>query len=184
MTLVIAEEEEGRVVMGADTAAGRPEEFYVYEHLEKIARRGPYLLGHCGSTRIGQVLQHLVEWPDPPAGGPLAPFLIREVVPKIRQTLLDVGAARDGPYILGDTTVILVAARGEIDVIGADLTVVRSNGLSCIGCGRHAAYPTMEALKAAGIGPARRRIEMALEIVARRVPVVEPPFRFLEEGDG
>ena len=179
MTLVIANEVPGGVIMAADSAAGKPEEFYVYRHLEKIARCGRYLVGHCGNARIGQVLNHLVEWPEPPSSGPLAPFLIREVIPAIRRALQHAGAAQEGPAILGETTVVLVAVGSELYIVGNDLTVVRSEGLTCIGCGRHAAYPVMEALEAAGVEPAQRRIEMALEIVARRVPVVEPPFRFL-----
>ncbi len=180
MTTVIAVEEQGRVIMGADSAAGKPEEFYVFSQLEKIACCGRYLIGHCGSARIGQILTHLVEWPEPPSAGPLAPFLIREVIPEARRAVRRAGAAQEGRAILGDTTVVLIAVRGELYIVGNDLAVVRSDGLACIGCGRHAAYPVMEALELAGVGPARKRIEMALEIVARRVPVVEPPFRFLE----
>ncbi len=180
MTTVIAVEEHARVIMGADSAAGKPEEYYVFRHLEKIARCGRYLIGHCGNARIGQVLHHLVEWPEPPSSGPLAPFLIREVMPEVRRAVQDAGAAQEGRCILGDTTVVLLAVRGELYVVCADLTVIRSDGLACIGCGRHAAYPAMEALELSGVEPARKRIETALEIVARRVPVVEPPFRFLE----
>ncbi len=179
MTLVIGNEVPGGVIMAADSAAGRPEEFYVYRHLEKIACCGPYLIGHCGNARIGQVLHHLIDWPEPPSSGLLAPFLIREVMPVVRRAVQDAGAAQEGRAILGETTVVLVAVGGELYIVGNDLTVVRSEGLACIGCGRHAAYPAMEALRAAGVEPARKRIEMTLEIVARRVPVVEPPFRFL-----
>ena len=42
MTLVIAHEESGRVIMGADSAFGNPEEYYVFSHAEKLARCGPY----------------------------------------------------------------------------------------------------------------------------------------------
>ncbi len=180
MTLVIAVEEAGRIVMGADSAAGNPEEFYVYPQLEKIVRRGPYLVGHCGSGLVGQVVNLLVEWPDPPASGALLPFLVRELVPEIRRAVRAAGAAQEGRAILGEKTVLLLGVRGQLFVAAADLCVVRSPRLSCIGAGRHAGYPAMEALEAAGVEPARQRIETALEIVARRVPVVEPPFRILE----
>ena len=83
---------------------------------------------------------------------------------------------------LGDRTVVQIGVRGELYVMGSDLVVFRSRGLSCIGYGRHAGYPVMEALDRAGVGPARRQIEMTLEIVAQHVPVVAPPFRFLEQS--
>ena len=148
--------------------------------MTKIARCGPYLFGYCGNARIGQVLHYLLEWPEPPESGPLAPFFVRMLMPEIRRAVQDAGAAQQGRGILGEATILLVAVRGELYVVDPELTVVRTDGLACIGCGRHAAYPAMEALKAAGVEPARKRIEMALEIVAHRVPVVEPPFRFLE----
>ena len=135
----------------------------------------------CGSARVGQVLQHCTEWPEPPPSVDLLPFLVREVVPEILRSVRDAGAAEpsDGLY-LGKTTVVLLGVRGELYVLASDLTVFRARGPACIGCGRRAAYPVLDALEAASIRPARRRMEMTLDIVARHVPFVAPPFRFLE----
>jgi len=180
MTLIIGMEEQGRVIMAADSAFGNPEEFYVYPNVSKIERCGPYLVGGCGMTRITQTLRHFVQWPEPPESEDLSPFLIRVVLPEIRRAVEVVGAAQSGRAFLGDKTAVLIGVRGHLYGIGSDLAVVRTNRVACIGCGRHAAYPVMEALEQAGIEPARRRIEMTLEIVARHVPVVEPPFRFFE----
>ena len=182
MSLIIGVEEEGRVILAADSAASTEErfEFYSLRHLEKIARCGPYLVGYCDNARVGQVLFHHVDWPDPPESGPLASFLVREVVPEIRRAVHAAGAAQEGRTFLGPRTVVLVAARGELYAVGADLAVVRSEGLVCIGSGRSAAYPVMDALLAAGVSSVRERIEMTLETVARRSPNVAPPFRFLE----
>lgn len=181
MTLIIAAVEPDRILMAADSAFGNPEEFYVYPDIPKIARCGPYLVGSCGITRIGQALHHLVEWPEPPESDDLLPFLIREVLPEIRRAVEGAGAAQPGRAFLGDKTVILIGVRRQLFAVGADLAVVRpSGGLACIGRGRHVAYPVMKALKAAGIEPARKRMEMTLEIVAQHVPVVRPPFRLLE----
>lgn len=180
MTLIIAEEEAGRIVMGADSAAGSKDEVYSYPELEKIFERGPYTIGSCGNGLIGQVLQVLVEWPEPPKSGEILPFLVREVVPEIRRAVVDAGAAQEGQGILGDTTVLFLGVRGTLFVICADLTVVKSRGWACIGSGRQRAYPTMEALKAAGVEPARERIERTLEVVAEYTPLVRPPWRFLE----
>ena len=183
MTLIIGKEEAGRLVMGADSAAGTPEEFYVYPHWAKIAHCGPYLVGACGSGQVVQILHHCVEWPTPPASeGDLCPFLIREVVPEIRRVAQATGIQPARGMYLGDKTVVLIGVHGKLYAMGSDLVVVRSRGLSCIGIGRHAAYPVMEALEQARIGPARVQIEMTLEIVSRHVPVVASPFRFLEQS--
>jgi hypothetical protein len=180
MSLIIGKEEPDRVVMGADSAGGSPEEFYLYPHLPKIALCGQYLVGSCGSARVGQVLQHHVEWPEPPRSADLLPFLVRELVPEIRRTAEEAGIAPERQFFLGAKTVVLLGIRGELYVLCSDLTVFRSRGVACIGCGRHAAYPVMAALQEAGIGSARQQIEMTLDVVARHVPVVGPPFRLLE----
>jgi hypothetical protein len=182
MSLVISEEEEGRVIMGADSAAGSAEEIHVYPDLEKIVQRGPYLVGHCGQALVGQAVNVFVEWPEPPKSGELLPFLVREVVPEIRRGVQEAGAVYEGPAILGDKTVLVLALRGQLFVIGSDLFVIKSPGLTCIGAGRPYAYPTMKALKAAGVEPARKRIEMTLKAAAEECPFVRPPFRFLKSG--
>ncbi len=179
MTLIIAETETEQVVMGADSVAGTGEEVYTYPHHPKIFERGPYLVGSCGLARIGQILHYLVDWPEPPATDDLLPFLVRELVPEIRRGVTDAGAAEEGRWILGDKTVVLVALHAQIFVVGADLIVLRSDGVSCIGSGRHMAYPTTSALKAVGVEPAAKRIEMTLEAVAKHSPLVGPPWRFL-----
>ncbi len=179
MTLVIAEEEANRVIMGADSAAGDRDEIHTYPDLEKIVQRGSYLVGHCGNGLVGQVVNLLVEWPEPPGSGELLPFFAREVVPEIRRAIQDAGAAQEGRGILGDKTVLLIGLSGQLFIVGADLNVVRSPGLSCIGAGRHHGYGAMHALKAAGVAPAQKRIEIALQTAANYPPYVRPPFRLL-----
>ncbi len=180
MTLVIAQEEAERVIMGADSAAGSLEEVHTFPNLEKIVRRGPYLVGHCGNGLVGQVVNLLVEWPKPPTSGDILPFFAREIVPEIRRAVQDAGAAQEGRGILGDKTVLLIGLRGQLFIVAADLNVIRSPGLSCIGAGRHHGYAAMHALKAAGIEPATKRIEMALQAAAEYSLYVRPPFRILE----
>ncbi len=75
---------------------------------------------------------------------------------------------------------LLIGLRGQLFIVGADLNVVRSAGLSCIGAGRHHGYGAMHALKAAGIAPAQKRIEIALQAAANYSLYVRPPFRILE----
>lgn len=130
--------------------------------------------------RFGQVVNLLVEWPEPPRSGELLPFLAREVVPEIRRAVQDAGAAQDGREILGNQTVLLVGLLGQLFIVARDLYVVPSPGPSCIGSGRHHGYGAMHALKAAGVEPAQKRIEMALEAAADYSLCVRPPFRILE----
>ena len=180
MTLVIAEKEAGRVIMGADSAAGNQEEIHTYPDLEKIVQRGPYLVGHCGNGRVGQVVSLVVEWPEPPRSGELLPFFAREFVPEIRRAVQDAGAAQEGRAILGGKTLLLIGLFDHLFIVAPDLNIVRSPGLSCIGAGRHYGYGAMHALKAADIEPAQKRIEIALQAASSYSPYVRPPFRILE----
>lgn len=182
MTLIIGKEEAGRLIMGADSAGGTPQEFYSYPNWPKIAQRGPYVVGACGSGQVLQVLHHDVEWPEPPETDDLLPFLVRELVPEIRRAVRAAGLEPVGGAHLGEKTVVLIGVRGELYAMGTDTVIVRSRGLFCIGCGRHAAYPVMEALERVGVGGARKQIETTLDIVSRHVRVVAPPFRFIEQS--
>jgi len=123
MTLIIGKEEPGRLVMGADSAGGTPEEFYVYPHLPKIAQCGSYLVGACGSGRVVQILQHCVKWPEPPLSGDLLPFLIHEVVPEILRAAQAGGVEPARGLFLGDRTVVQIGVRGELYVMSSDLEV-------------------------------------------------------------
>jgi len=184
MTLIVGIEKKARVTMGADSACGWREEVFTDPHGAKIALcgGGRYLIGSCGSARVAQVLQHLTEWPEPPPSGDLLPFLIREVAPEVLRSVKAASAAyaepNDGLH-LGKNTVVLIGVRGELYSLSSDLTVMRQSS-ACIGFGRTAGNPVMEALEKAGIEPARKRVEMTLEIVARHTPLVAPPFRILE----
>jgi len=178
MTLIVTEKDPDRIVMGADSALGAADEVYTCPNTQKIFRADSYLVGVCGSTRISQILQFM-RWPNPPDAID-DPFIVRNIVPAIREAAHDGGALLNGHAVLGERTVITVAVHGEIIVLGCDLAMVRLNGPVCIGSGRHAAYATMRALKAAGVEPARRRIELTLEAVAEYSLYVRPPFRVLE----
>ena len=180
MTLIIAEEEEGRVIMGADSAACSPNEVYTLPALEKIVQRGQYLIGACGSGRVCQVIRTLVEWPELPDTDALLPFLVRQVAPAIRVAVQEAGALQEGRSKLGDKTQVVLGIQGQVFYLTTDLAVVKGNPVVCIGSGRHHGYAAMHALAAAGITPARARIQLALEATAEYSLQVRPPFRFLE----
>jgi ATP-dependent protease HslVU (ClpYQ) peptidase subunit len=176
MTIVLAETEDQTVTFAADSAGSWGDEIYTID-LPKAFTLGPYLFGYCGSYRIGQVLRHCLELPEPPASDP-EKFLVREVVPILRQAVVDQGAAADGRFFLGEKTTILVAFRGRIWSIGTDLAVFPELSYAAIGSGRLRAYGALHALNAAGVEPARRRLELALTATAEHTANVRPPWHF------
>ena len=61
----------------------------------------------------------------------------------------------------------------------SDLTVLPEVDFGAIGSGRLRAYAALHALKAAGIEPAQRRLELALEAAAKYTASVRPPWQFV-----
>jgi len=180
MTCIVGLTDGKTVTFGADSATGMGEEIYTLK-VHKAFARGPYLFGVCGSPRVGQILRFRMELPEPPATD-LEPFLVRELVPVIRRALAEEGVAGSGQAILGEKTTILVGCRGQLWTICSDLTVVREVAYAAIGSGRLRAYGALHALAAAGVEPARRRLELALEAAAAYTANVRPPWTFVSGG--
>ena len=112
MSVVIAVSDGETIEAGADSAVGSPEE--IYELLEpKVFVRGDYLIGYCGSLRIGQILRYQTELPEPPPDGNLTAFLVQEVVPEI-QRAVEVAGAAGKDHFLPNKTVILLGCRGGL----------------------------------------------------------------------
>ncbi|MCP4660306.1 MAG: hypothetical protein GY856_33310 [bacterium] len=184
MTIVIADTEDQAVIFGADSAAGAGDEIYTLE-AAKVFERDGFLFGHCGSRRIAQIVRHCVELPAyPEKSAGVERFLVRELNPAIRRAVEAEGVAGEGRGFLGDKTCILISVQGQIWCIGPDLTVTPEGPFGAIGSGRMRAYGALHALRAAGIKPARRRIELALEATAEYTALVRPPWRFVSSGFG
>jgi len=190
VSIVLGDTEKGSLVFAADSAGATGDEIYTID-TPKVFALGSYLLGYCGSYRVGQVLRHHLELPEPPAGDPER-FLVREVVPILRETVAaqcgvaDASAA-SGPIRrhLGEKTALLVGFRGRIWCVGPDLTVTPEPAYAAIGSGRLRAYGALHALHAAGVGPVGRRLELALEATFAFTANVRPPWRFVRlDPDG
>jgi hypothetical protein len=188
MTVVLVDTEDNELLFGADSAAsGQDEEIYTFD-TEKVFEREGYLFGYCGSYRIGQILRHCVELPkipeDPEEPFDMERFLVRELLPPIRQAVTAEGAAGAGRAILGDKTAILLGCRRQIWRLGTNLTVNRETPFAAIGSGRSRAYGALHALHAAGFGPLQQRVELALQATAAFTANVRPPFHFVGTGAG
>ncbi len=71
------------------------------------------------------------------------------------------------------------ASQGQLWHVGPDLTVLREDEFGAIGSGRIRAYSALHALKVAGVEPAERRLELALETAAKYTTSVRPPWHFV-----
>jgi hypothetical protein len=183
MTCVVGSIDGPTVILGADSAAVGPDAEIYTPPEPKVFTCGPYVMGVCGSYRVAQVLRCQAELPEPPTPADLGPFLIREVAPTISDLLEAEGVVASGHAYLGDKVALLLGYQGQLWHIGSDLTVLPEVEFGAIGSGRHRAYAALDALKTAGVEPARRRLELALETVAKYTATVRPPWHFVR-GEG
>ncbi len=180
MTVVLADTEDGDLIFAADSAASHGDEIYTVA-TPKVFALGSYLFGYAGSYRIGQILRHYVELPEPPARD-AERFLVREVVPILRDAVREQGAAGPGKAVLGERTALLIGFRGRVWCVGADLTVTPEGAYAAIGSGRLLAYAAFHALDAVGVAPGRRRLELVLQATAKHTASVRRPWRFVTLG--
>ena len=180
MTCIVGVVDEGRVILGADSAgSGKENEIYSLPE-RKVFARGPYLFGITGSYRLGEVLHFKTELPELPKQHDLKRFLVHELVPAVADAVLKNHCAHEGREILGPRTGFLLGVRGSLWCIISDLTVFQAGSFASMGSGRLRAYPALHALEAAGVTPAKRRLELALEATYAYTSDVRGPWQFVE----
>ncbi len=184
MTCVVGSIDDQSVILAADSAAiGNPDGSEIYTMPEpKVFRCGPYVVGVCGSYRVGQVLRYQGDLPEPHPDSDFGSFLVRDLVPAIGELIETEGVVGSHRTFLGNKVVILLGYQRQLWSITSDLTVLPEVEFGAIGSGRLRAYAALHALKAAGVEPAQRRLELALEAAAMYTASVRPPWHFVR-GD-
>jgi ATP-dependent protease HslVU (ClpYQ) peptidase subunit len=178
MTCVIGLVQRKRIYIGADSAAVG-NRFIRTTNLPKVFRKGPFLIGYCGSFRMGQVLEYCLEVPAQRKDEPVTSFLVNGFIEGVRSALKAKGVAaveqnkeKGGQFLVG--------YKGRLYSVNSDFHVGDMlDEFDCIGSGAPVALGAMKALE--GLGP-KQRIERALEITAYYTPDVCGPFHILSMG--
>ncbi len=181
MTCVVGAIDGQDVILGSDSAAiGAPDGSEIYTPPEpKVFTCGPYAFGVCGSYRVAQVLRYAEQLPEPSRNLDFGSFLIRDLAPAIGELLEAKSVVGSHRTYLGKRVALLLGFQGQLWCIASDLTVLPEVDFGAIGSGRLRAYAALHALKAAGIEPAQRRLELALEAAAKYTASVRPPWHFI-----
>ena len=184
MTFVAGSIEGQSVILGSDSAATGPADgSEIYTPPEpKVFACGPYVIGACGSYRVAQVLRYRAELPRPSESTDLESFLVRDLVPAIGDLLATERVAGSNRTSLGDKVALLLGYRGQLWCIASDFTVLPEDEFGAIGSGRLRAYAALHALETAGIEPARRRLELALDAAAKYTASVRRSWHFVRNG--
>jgi ATP-dependent protease HslVU (ClpYQ) peptidase subunit len=171
MTCIVGIENERGAWMAGDSAAATGRDIR-QTALSKVFTVGQYTIGYTSSFRMGQILQHLVEYPlcDDPSEG----FMVGTFVETVRKALKDFGYSQvnNNQESGGD---FLVMVWGRLFHISNDFQVNRyRNGFYAVGCGAPYAlgamfcgHPTLEP---------RALLRMGLTSAATFSNGVTPPF--------
>lgn len=181
MTCIVGSVDGQAVILAADSAAlGAPDGSEIYTIPEpKVFGCGPYVVGVCGSYRVAQVLRYRGELPEPPDPTQFGSFLACDLAPRIGALIAAEGVVGSHHTYLGDKVALLLGYQAELWHIAPDLTVLPEVEFGAIGSGRHRAYAALHALNSAGVEPAQRRLELALETAAKYTASVRPPWHFV-----
>lgn len=179
MTIVVGVRWKGTVIIGADSA-GTADYQLVVRQDRKVFEVGPYVLGFCGSFRMGQLLAHAFKPAPPPRRGrDLERFMVVDFVDGLRAALKTGGWARttNGQEEGG---IFLVGVRGRLFHVEADYQVGEPrDDYDAVGSGADVARG---ALFAGRSFKPMHRVRLALRAAERHNAGCRGPFHILTGG--
>lgn len=178
MTCIIGMEHNGKVWMGGDSAgtAGNMQQRIRAD--KKVFVKGEFIIGFCGSFRMGDLLKHTLELPDTVGVTDPDKFMVNQFVDTLRNVLETEN--KNGGLTGHDKLVpsILVGFRGRLYNVESDYQCGRpEDGFDAVGSGSSVAVGAMHGSKS--ITSPKSRILAALEASARNDAAVRPPFHVL-----
>jgi ATP-dependent protease HslVU (ClpYQ) peptidase subunit len=179
MTCIVGYTNGKNVWMGGDSAGTAGNMNQRIRADKKVFIRGEFLIGFCGSFRMGDLLKHTLEIPatsgvtDPDA------FMVNDFVDSLRNCL---EAENKKAGLTGNDKLypsILVGFRGRLYNIEGDYQCGRpEDGYDSVGSGSNVAMGAMHASRSEKTPS--KRITAALEAAARNDAAVRPPFHILK----
>ena len=179
MTCIVGLVHNNKVYIGADSSAVSGWQVRATK-LDKVFRKGPFLIAYTDSFRMGQILRYHLDV-QPQDGETDIDYMVRHFVDAIRTRFKELGFAKvENNEESGG--MFLVGYRGHLYAVESDFQVNEmADGFDSWGCGSDYALGAMKALEHL---PPIERITKALEISAHFSGGVLPPFQIdvLDEG--
>jgi ATP-dependent protease HslVU (ClpYQ) peptidase subunit len=169
---------DGTIHMGGDSAFSCMETHEIVAcSNRKVFANGAFLIGVCGSARVGDILRYSFVPPKHPRGMDAGRFMRTAFVDAVRETFRKGGLYfRDEPERMDG--VVLVGYRKGLYVIDEDLHIHEAiDDFAAVGSGGPVASGAM--VVSHGL-PAAKRIKAALEAAERFTASVRRPFYVLQ----
>lgn len=189
MTCVAAVSTADLVVMGGDCAGSNGHTVQEYADSKVFAvelkpQGTRLLLGYTTSFRMGQVIQHSMDWPRFDASDEAWPWLVKCVVPVMRRLLSDHGwlEKKSEREVAGK---MLIGLGSELFTMDSDFHVFphKEHGFAAIGSGEEVALGSLHTSQALGAKDPQARVHAALSAASDMTPFVRDPFTILKTVD-
>jgi ATP-dependent protease HslVU (ClpYQ) peptidase subunit len=179
MTLVVGVAENGKVLIGADSANswGNDTARSQVCRNSKVFRVGNLLIGSAGSGRVQNVLRY-VSFPKHPRGMTNFEYVAHLAAEAVRKAMIEAGAVDrhegNAEEMTGNSSV-LIGYRGGLYRMDSDFSVDEAaDDFDAVGTGSPYALTVLEVT---GEKPAAERLRLALKATEKNCWSVRRPFR-------
>lgn len=171
----------GHVIIGGDSAGVGGLDISIRTD-PKVFQNGPFLMGMCGSFRMGQLLHHTFHPPVHPKGMDDYKFMVTLVMDAVRECFKKGGYA--STYMAQEIGgCFLMAYNSKLYRIDNDYQVgIPTEGYSAVGCGDQIAHGAMFATQSNRTG--EERVKTALQAAAHFSAGVRAPFILIDMPAG
>lgn len=167
----------GHVIIGGDSAGVGGLDISIRTD-PKVFQNGHFLIGMCGSFRMGQLLHHTFQPPTHPKGMDDYKFMVTLVMDAVRKCFKEGGYASS--YMAQEIGgCFLMAYNSRLYRIDNDYQVgIPTEGFSAVGCGDQIAHGAMWATQTTQSG--EERVKTALQAAAHFSAGVRAPFILID----
>ena len=183
MTCIVGVEENGVVYIGGDSAGVEAWSLAICGRADEkvfVTESGEFIMGFCGSFRIGQLLRYALTTPEHSQRKSDMSYMVTDFIDAVRVMQKDKGSMKKENELEESGAAFLVGYRGKLYVVETDFQVGRPiENYAAVGCGSQIALGAMFATRNSGLA-APNRIELALTAAAEYSAGVRGPFLVLK----
>lgn len=179
MTCIVGLETPEGVFIGGDSAGSNGQLLHIRAD-EKVFHNGPFIMGFCGSFRMGQLLRYSLQLPEFQEDQDLMQFMCVDFINAVRTCLKEGGFAKNQA---GNESggLFLVGFKNRLFRVDSDYQVgLIADGYAAIGSGEGYALGALHALQYQDMAP-EDKVYMALDAADEFTGSVSHPFLIVQE---